>query len=56
MKKKSKIGLESQAYAAPRAESIAMNNEGLLCASVDGGLQSFEQETEVGSWDDPANP
>ena len=56
MKVRMKIGLESQAYAAPRAESIAMNNEGLLCASVDGGLQSFEQETEVGTWDDPVNP
>ena len=56
MKVRMKIGLESQAYAAPRAESIAMNNEGLLCASVDGGLQSFEQETVVGTWDDPVNP
>ena len=51
MKVRMKIGLESQAYAAPRAESIAMNNEGLLCASIDGGLQSFEQETSEGTWD-----
>ena len=53
MKKKSKIGLESQAYAAPHAESIAMNNEGLLCASVAAGVEneSFEEVTQ-GTWGD----
>ena len=56
VKVRMKFGFFSQAYAAPRAESIELINEGLLCASVDGGLQSFEQETEVGSWDDPVNP
>ena len=53
MKVRMKIGLESQAYAAPRAESIAMNNEGLLCASVAAGVENenFEVESQ-GTWGD----
>lgn len=33
MKEKMNFGFLSQSYAAPRAESIEMSNEGLLCAS-----------------------
>ena len=50
MKVRMKIGLESQAYAAPRAESIAMNNEGLLCASVTTELNESFKEVSDGVW------
>ena len=33
MKKKLKFGFLSQSYEAPRAESVEVANEGLLCAS-----------------------
>ena len=53
MKVRMKIGLESQAYAAPRAESIELIDEGLLCASVAAGVEneSFEEVTQ-GTWGD----
>ena len=52
MKVRMKIGLESQAYAAPRAESIAMNNEGLLCASVASEENEIFSEEEIqGIWE-----
>ena len=50
MKVRMKIGLKSQAYAAPRAESIAMNNEGLLCASVMGVENEGFEEVSDGVW------
>ena len=53
MKEKKKFGFNSQAYAAPRAESIEMSNEGLLCASqvvVSGGLEGFQyKDNPLGS-------
>ena len=33
MKEKMNFGFLSQSYAAPRAESIEMSNEGMLCSS-----------------------
>lgn len=50
MKKKSKFGFTSQGYEAPRAESVELINEGLLCASIDGDIQGFENDLD-GSWD-----
>ncbi len=53
MKKKSKFGFLSQGYEAPRAESVDVAQESVLCASptneIDGGLQGFENDSE-GSW------
>lgn len=51
MKEKKKFGFNSQVYAAPRAESIEMSNEGLLCAShvvVSGGLEGFGHQNGEG--------
>ena len=57
MKVRMKIGLESQAYAAPRAESIELIDEGLLCAStvssLDGDIEELELEPESINWDMP---
>ena len=41
MNKKLKFGFFSQGYEAPRAESIALSNEGLSCASdvLTGGTE-----------------
>ena len=50
MEKKVKFGFTSQGYEAPRAESVAVGNEGLLCASIDGALQGFTMDEEVGDW------
>lgn len=56
MKEKKKFGFTSQAYAAPRAESVVMNNEGLLCASttpvgISGGLEGFQyKDNSEGGW------
>lgn len=54
MKEKKKFGFNSQVYAAPRAESIEMSNEGLLCASqvvVSGGLEGFQyKDNSEGGW------
>ena len=54
MKKKLKFGFLSQGYEAPRAESIEMSNQGMLCASpaepnIDGNLEGFTYDGE-GSW------
>ena len=52
MKEKQEFGFLSQGYAPPRAESVAMSNEGLLCGSpsdVDGGLEGFNMGN--GAWD-----
>lgn len=54
MKKKLKFGITSQAYETPHAESVAVAQESILCASqpeLDGGLQEFENETTDGTWD-----
>ena len=47
------FGFGSQAYAAPRAEGVALSNEGLLCGSEEdtkGGLEKIG--TGVGVWDE----
>ena len=49
MKTKKKFGFTSQGYEAPRAESVAVGNEGLLCASIDGALQGFTDDVD-GDW------
>lgn len=49
MEKKKKIGFTSQGYEAPRAESVVVGNEGLLCASIDGALQGFTEDVD-GDW------
>lgn len=49
------FGFGSQAYAAPRAEGVAMSNEGLLCGSEEdtkGGLETIG--TSAGTWDEVA--
>ena len=46
------FGLGSQTYAAPRAEGVALSNEGLLCGSekdTKGGLEKIG--TDAGIWD-----
>ena len=52
MKEKQEFGFTSQGYEAPRAESVAMSNQGLLCASpseIDGGIEQFT--IGGGAWD-----
>ena len=55
VKVRMKIGLESQAYAAPRAESIELIDEGLLCAStvssLDGNIEELEINPTSIDWD-----
>lgn len=57
MKEKKRIGLVSQPYAAPRAESVAMSNGGLLCASPSDleecVIQRFEVDVTEGEWANP---
>ena len=57
MKEKKRIGLGSQAYAAPHAESVAMINGGLLCASPSDleecVIQEFVIDEDLGLWEDP---
>ena len=46
-----KFDFFSQGYAAPRAESVEMSNQGMLCASpseIDGAPESMTEEE--GSW------
>ena len=44
--KKKKFGLENQGYVAPRAESVGIAQEGLLCTSMDGVTTSdYDEET-----------
>ena len=57
MKKETKrFGYMSQDYAAPRAESIEMDSEGVLCASKipeDGGTTQQINGTDFGgNWDE----
>lgn len=44
MKEKKKFGLESQGYAAPRAESVAIAQESILCASLLDGATTTDYE------------
>ena len=50
MKENKKFDFLSQGYAAPRAESIALSNEGLLCASdvLTGGTEQVVND--FGGW------
>lgn len=54
MKKEVISVLKGQTYAPPRAESIEMRNEGLLCASptqMEGDIEDVEGMDEVnGTW------
>lgn len=55
-KETKRFGYMSQDYAAPRAESIEMDNEGVLCASTipeDGGsAQKLDGIDNGGNWDE----
>ena len=50
MKEKTKIGFTSQVYAPPRAESVAMSDEGLLCASIVEAVGTEQVVTFDGGW------
>ena len=52
MKEKERIGFTSQGYEAPRAESVAVAQESILCSSpsdIDGGIEEFT--IGGGSWE-----
>lgn len=50
MTEKRKFGFLSQGYVAPRADNVALHNEGLLCASImSAGLEDCV-ETIIGDW------
>ena len=52
MKEKKRIGFTSQGYEAPRAESVAVAQESILCASpseIGGGIEQFT--IGGGAWD-----
>ena len=57
MNEKKNFGFGSRTYAAPRAESVAMNNGGLLCASPSDleecVIQEFVIDEDLGLWEDP---
>lgn len=57
MKEKKKFGLESQSYAAPRAESVEVSNEGMLCSSpsdLEGSIiETFVIDDSLGLWENP---
>ena len=51
MKENKKFGFTSQGYTAPRAESVEMSNQGMLCASPSDIEGEPEGMNEVnGSW------
>ena len=50
MEKKKKIGFTSQGYEAPRAESVAVAQESILCASVLDGITTSDYEEESIEW------
>ena len=56
-KEMKKFGFESQGYAAPRAESVEVSNEGLLCSSPSDleecVIQEFVIDADLGLWDAP---
>ena len=48
-----KFGLKNQDYVAPRAESVAVAQESILCASVpqlEGQNESFDENVIGGNW------
>lgn len=46
-KEKMRFDFKSHDYEAPFAEKVALENEGLLCASMDGiDLEDFSYEEE----------
>ena len=52
MKEKKKFGLKSQGYVAPRAESVAVAQESILCASgplLEGQNETFD-EIIINNW------
>ena len=53
MKEKMKFGFASQGYVAPRAESVAVVQESILCASnpkqLDGQNENFGLK-DIGGW------
>ena len=49
------FGFGSQAYAASRAEGVALSNEGLLCGSEENPKGALEKiGTGLGAWDEVA--
>ena len=56
MKLKFEIGFSSQGYAAPRAENVAVAQQGILCASsvveknLKGANESFEELSGNQGW------
>ena len=51
MKKKLKFGFFSQGYEAPRAESVEVAQESVLCASpIDGVTAGTYEIEEIGNW------
>ena len=50
VKVRTKIGFTSQVYAPPRAESVAMSDEGLLCASIVEAVGTEQVVTFDGGW------
>ena len=46
MKKKLKFGFTSQGYEAPRAESVEVAQESILCASPIDGVTTTEYNDE----------
>lgn len=50
MKEKKKFGFTSQCYEAPRAESVAVAQESILCASILDGITTSDYEEEFIEW------
>ena len=50
MEKKVKFGFLNQGYEAPRAESVAMSDEGLLCASIVEAVGTEQVDILGGDW------
>ena len=51
MEKKKKFGFTSQCYEAPRAESVEVAQESVLCASpIDGVTAGTYEIEEIGNW------
>lgn len=56
MKNNKKFGFTSQGYIAPRAESIALSYQGLLCTSasnLESDIEDFETGGNPINWDLP---
>lgn len=50
MKEKMKSGFKGQGYEAPWAESVAIAQEGILCASMDGVTTSDYNDEGTVEW------